>query len=147
MTKCKWYIFFLSDSTTRPSDLPLYVIVESGNSHSVSLKSCFKCPAPSGAVWGEMKIAQTSPIDSHVKSIFFHKTELSMHSLWLPGWLAPSCRVISNGRKSLYERHTASTEAYSVKMAALFSAITRFALLQKLIFSLCTKEDKIKTTQ
>ena len=55
--------------------------------------------------------------DTHVNSIFFHKTELSMHSLWLPGGLAPPYRVISNGRKSLYERHTASTEAYSVKMA------------------------------
>src|SRR4029434_2565053 len=44
-----------------------------------------------------------------------------MHSLWLPGGLAPPCRVISSGRKSLYNRHTASTEAYSVKMAALFS--------------------------
>src|SRR4029434_5298172 len=58
---------------------------------------------------------QTSPIDSH----FVHKTEFSMHSLWLPGGLVPPCRVISNGRKSLYKRHTASTEAYSVKMAAL----------------------------
>ena len=40
-----------------------------------------------------------------------------MHSLWLPGGLAPPCRVISSGRKSLYERHTASTEVYSVMMA------------------------------
>src|SRR4029434_1031581 len=32
-------IVFLLDSTTRPSDLPLYVIVKSGNSRSVSLKS------------------------------------------------------------------------------------------------------------
>ena len=39
-----------------------------------------------------------------------------MHSLWLPGGLAPPGLVISSGRKSLYERHTASTEAYSVKM-------------------------------
>src|SRR4029434_3921796 len=68
-----------------------------------------------GAKW---KLPQTSLIDSHVKSIFFsHKTGLSMHSLWLPGGLAPPCRVISHGQKSLYERHTASTEAYSVKMA------------------------------
>src|SRR4029434_7533552 len=52
--------------------------------------------------------------ESHVKSIFFHKTELSMHSLWLPGGLAPPCRVISSGRKSIYERHTASTEALSL---------------------------------
>src|SRR4029434_9716210 len=67
-------IFFLSDSTTRPSDLPLYVIVESGNSHSVSLKSCFKWPRP---FWGEMKIA---PDLSHVKSIFFTKqSSLSLH--------------------------------------------------------------------
>ena len=42
--------------------------------------------------------------------------------------LTSPCRVISSGRKSLYERHTASTVAYSVKMAALFSAINRFAL-------------------
>src|SRR4029434_21587 len=39
-------IYFLSDSTTRPSDLPLYVIVKSGNSQSVSLKSCLKWPRP-----------------------------------------------------------------------------------------------------
>ena len=70
-----------------------------------------------------------------------------MHSLWLPGGLAPPCRVISSGRKSLYERHTASTEAYSVKMAALFSAITRFALWQKLLFSRRTNEDKLTTKQ
>ena len=97
-----------------------------------------------GAKW---KSPQTSPIDSHVKSIFFHKTELSMYSLWLPGGLAPPCRVISSGRKSLYERHTASTEAYSVKMAALSSAITQFALWQKLLFSQRTNEDKLTTKQ
>ena len=78
---------------------------------------------------------------------FFHKTELSMHSLWLPGGHAPPCRVISSGRKSLYERHTASTEAYSVKMAALSSARTRFALWQKLLFSRRTNEDKLTTKQ
>src|SRR4029434_11100226 len=78
---------------------------------------------------------------------FFHKTELSMNSLWLPGGLAPPCRVISSGRESLYERHTASTESYSVKMAALFSAITRFALRKKLLFSRRTNEDKLTTKQ
>src|SRR4029434_7209986 len=46
MTKCKCYIFFLSDSTTRPSDLPLYVIVQSGNSQAVRQKSCFKRAPP-----------------------------------------------------------------------------------------------------
>ena len=70
-----------------------------------------------------------------------------MHSLWLPGGLAPPGLVISSGRKSLYERHTASTEAYSVKMAALSSAITRFALWQKLLFSRRTNEDKLTTKQ
>ena len=38
--KCKCYIFFLSDSTTRPSDLPLNVIVQSGNSQAVRQKLC-----------------------------------------------------------------------------------------------------------
>src|SRR4029434_4703816 len=52
--------------------------------------------------------------ESHVKSIFFHKTELSMHSLWLPGGLAPPCRVLRSGRKSIYVRSTASTEAVSL---------------------------------
>ena len=70
-----------------------------------------------------------------------------MHSLWLPGGLAPPGLVISSGRKSLYERHTASTEAYSVKMAALFSAITRFSLWKKLLFSRRTNEDKLTTKQ
>ena len=70
-----------------------------------------------------------------------------MHSLWLPGGLAPPGLVISSGRKSLYERHIASTEAYSVKMAALSSAITRFALWQKLLFSRRTNEDKLTTKQ
>src|SRR4029434_674309 len=40
-----------------------------------------------------------------------------MHSLWLPGGLAPPCRVISSRRRILYKRHSASTEAHSVKMA------------------------------
>src|SRR4029434_346948 len=117
MTKCKYYIFFLSDFTTRPSDLPLNVIVQSGNSQAVRQKSCFKWPRPLWAIWGKM------------------------HSLWLPGGLAPPGLVISSGRQSLYQRHTASTEAYSVKMAALSSAITRFALLQKLLLSRSTNDD------
>src|SRR4029434_7761310 len=50
--------FFLSDSTTRPSDLPLYVIVESGNSRSVSLKSCFKWPRP---FWGDLGRNENRP--------------------------------------------------------------------------------------
>src|SRR4029434_10573065 len=50
--------FFLSDSTTRPSDLPLYVIVESGNSHSVSLKSCVKWPRP---FWGDLGQNENRP--------------------------------------------------------------------------------------
>src|SRR4029434_4019690 len=79
------------------------------------------------AILAEMKIA---PYFCHRlnKTIFFYKTGLSMHSLWLPGGLAPPCHVISSGRKSLYERHTASTGAYSVKLATLSSARERFAL-------------------
>src|SRR4029434_1900188 len=99
---------FLSDSTTRPSDLPLYVIVKSGNSHSASLKSCFKWPR---SFWGDLGRNENRPrplpLTPMLNPFFFHKTELSMHSLWLPGGLAPPCRDISNGRKSLYERHTA----------------------------------------
>src|SRR4029434_892315 len=37
----------------------------------------------------------------------YYRVATVSHSLWLPGGLAPPCRVISNGRKSLYERHTA----------------------------------------
>src|SRR4029434_3350377 len=61
---CKYHvnlnviIFFLSDSTTRPSDLPLYVIVESGNSLSVSLKACFKWPRP---FWGDLGRNENRP--------------------------------------------------------------------------------------
>src|SRR4029434_1613271 len=51
-------ICFLSDSTTRPSDLPLYVIVESGNSCSVSLKSCFKWTRP---FWGDLGRNENRP--------------------------------------------------------------------------------------
>src|SRR4029434_3268082 len=51
-------IFFLSDSTTRLFDLPLYVIVESGNSRSVSLKSCFKWPRP---LWGDLGRNENRP--------------------------------------------------------------------------------------
>src|SRR4029434_6780024 len=84
--------FFLSDSTSRPSDLPLYVIVESGNSRSVSLKSCF--------IWGDLGRNENRPrplpLTPMLNPFFFHKTELSMHSLWLPGGLAPPRRVISN---------------------------------------------------
>src|SRR4029434_6097560 len=94
-------IFFLSDSTTRPSDLPLYVIVESGNSHSVSLKSFFRWPRP---FWGDLGRNENRPRPLPLTLMlnpFFHKTELSMHSLWLPGGLAPPCRVIGNGRISV----------------------------------------------
>src|SRR4029434_7417471 len=49
---------FLSDSTTSPSDLPLYVIVESCNSHSVSLKSCNKWPRP---FWGDLGRNENRP--------------------------------------------------------------------------------------
>ena len=81
-------IFFLSDSTTRPSDLPLYVIVESGNSRSGSLKSVFKWPRP---FWGNLGRNENRPRPLPLTPMlnpFFHKTELSMHSLWLPGGLA-----------------------------------------------------------
>src|SRR4029434_4251211 len=71
-----------------------------------------------------------------------------MHSLWLPGGLAPPCRVISSGRKSLYERHTASTEAYSVKMANVqCNNSIRSLLGKKLLFSRRTNEDKLTTKQ
>ena len=46
MTKCKCYIFFLSDSTTRPSDLPLNVIVQSGNSQAVKAKVVLQMAPP-----------------------------------------------------------------------------------------------------
>src|SRR4029434_11152041 len=86
-------------------------------------------------------------IDSHVKSIFFTK-QSSMHSLWLPGGLAPPCRVISSGRKSLYERHTASVNAYSVKMANVqCNNSIRSLLGKKLLFSRRTNEDKLTTKQ
>ena len=61
-------IFFLSDSTTRPSDLPLNVIVESGNSQAKVVLQM--TPPLFGAKW---KSPQISLIDSHVKSIFFTK--------------------------------------------------------------------------
>src|SRR4029434_9064820 len=105
--------FFLSDSTTRLSD-------RASNG-----------PTPSGAIWGDLGRNENRPRPLPLTPMlnpFFHKTELSINSLWLPGGLAPPGLVISSGRKSLYERQTASTEAYSVKMAALSSARTRFAL-------------------
>src|SRR4029434_9917322 len=65
---------FLSDSTTRPSDLPLYVIVESGNSRSVSLKSCFKWPRP---FWGDLGRNENRPrplpLTPMLKPFFFTK--------------------------------------------------------------------------
>src|SRR4029434_60260 len=70
-----------------------------------------------------------------------------MHSLWLPGGLAPPGLVISSGRKILYERHTASTEAYSVKMAVLFSAILDSLFDRNSLFSRRTNEDKLTTKQ
>src|SRR4029434_10464689 len=121
MTKCKCYIFFLSDSTTRPSDLPLNVIVQSGNSQAVKAKVVLQMAPP---LLGDLGRNENRPRPLPLTPMlnqFFHKTRLSMHSLWLPGGLAPPCRVISSGRKSLYKCHTASTEAYSVKMAALSS--------------------------
>ena len=62
--------FFLSDSTTRPSDLPLNVIAESANSHSGNSQTNVvlqMTPPLFGAKW---KSPQISLIDSHVKSIF-----------------------------------------------------------------------------
>src|SRR4029434_4543641 len=56
--KCKCYIFFLSDSTTRPSDLPLNVIVQSCNSQAVKQKSCFKWPRP---FWGDLGRNEVRP--------------------------------------------------------------------------------------
>src|SRR4029434_613604 len=82
-------------------------------------------PAPPGRFGAKWKSPQTSLIDSHLNP-FFHKTGLSMQGFRQGSPI--HAFVISNGRKSIEERHTASTEAYSVKMAALFSAITRFAL-------------------
>src|SRR4029434_3401291 len=69
-----------------------------------------------------------------------------MHSLWLPGGLATPCRVISNGRKSLYEHHTAR-QKHILSRWLLFSAITRFALSQKLLLSRRTNEDTLTTKQ
>src|SRR4029434_611000 len=69
-----------------------------------------------------------------------------MHSQWLPGGLAPPCGVIGNGRKSLYEHHTASTEAYSVKVAPV-QCNNSFALSQTLLFSWRANEDKLTTKQ
>src|SRR4029434_5747510 len=121
-------IFFLSDSTTRPSDLPLYVIVELGNSHSVSLKSCFKWPRP---FWGDLGQNENRPrplpLTPMLHPFFSQNRALNAVSM-ASGRARPPGLVISSGRKSLCERHTASTEAYSVKMAALSSARTRFAL-------------------
>src|SRR4029434_5564672 len=109
--------FFLSDSTTRLSD-------RASNG-----------PAPSGAIWEDLGRNENRPRPLPLTPMlnpFFSQnralntfsiidiyTFICLCSLWLPGGLAPPCRVISNGRKSLYERHTASTEAYSVKMAAV----------------------------
>src|SRR4029434_7316988 len=92
-------------------------------------KLCFKWPRPFWAIWGEVKIA---PAVSHSLTLLceihcFHKTELSMHFLWLPGGLAPPCRVISNGRKIVRERHTAR-QRHILSRWLLFSATTQFAL-------------------
>src|SRR4029434_5543456 len=102
----------------------------SSNQATVRQKSCFKWPHPFlgqfGAKW---KSPQTPLIDSHVKSIYFFTKQVSQCILYgFREGLPLHAFVISSGRKSLYERHTASTEAYSVKMAALSSARTRFAL-------------------
>src|SRR4029434_658393 len=102
MTKCKCYIFFLSDCTTRPSDLPLNVIVRSGNSQAVKAKVVLQMAPPLlGDLGQKENRPRPLPLTPMLNPFFFHKTELSMHSLWLPGGLAPPCRVISNGRKSL----------------------------------------------
>src|SRR4029434_10018585 len=44
--KCKCYILFLSDSTTRPSDLPWNVIVQSSNSQAVKAKVVLQMAPP-----------------------------------------------------------------------------------------------------
>src|SRR4029434_7658412 len=69
-----------------------------------------------------------------------------MHYLWLLGGLAPPCRVISNGRKSLYERHTTSVKAYSVKMANV-QCNNSIRSLKETLFSRRTNKDKLTTKQ
>ena len=101
MTKCKCNKKNVSDSTTRPSDLPLYVIVQSGNSQAVKAKVVLQMAPPLlGDLGRNENCPRPLPLTPMLNK-FFHKTELSMHSLWLPGGLAPPGLVISNRRKSV----------------------------------------------
>jgi len=71
-----------------------------------------------------------------------------MHSLWLPGGLAPPGRVISNRRKSVSVRHTASTEAYSVEMAgAQANSSDSILSLKETPFGRRNNEDTLATIE
>src|SRR4029434_5591784 len=54
----KCYIFFLSDCTTRPSDLPLNVIVRSGNSQAVKAKVVLQMAPP---LLGDLRQKENRP--------------------------------------------------------------------------------------
>ena len=69
-----------------------------------------------------------------------------MHSLWLPGGLAPPGLVISNRRKSVSVRHTATTKAYSVEMASA-QCNNSILSLKETPFDRRNNEDKLATIQ
>src|SRR4029434_11281241 len=143
--KCN--IFFLSDSTTRPSDLSLYVIVESGNSCSVSLKSCFKLPHP---FWGDLGRNENRPRPLPLTPMLnpFFSQNRALNAFSMASGRARPGLVISSGRKSLYERHTALTEAYSVKMAsAQCNSSNSILSLKETPFGRRNNEDKLATLQ
>ena len=72
---------FLLDSTTRPSDLPLNVIVESANSHSGNSQANVVLEMTPPPFWAKWKSPQISLIDSLVKSIFNIQCNNSIRSL------------------------------------------------------------------
>ena len=73
---------------------------------------------PSGQFRAKLKSPQTSLIDSHVKSIFFTKQGSQCILYGFREGSPLHAFIISNERKSIQGRHTASTKAYSVEMAS-----------------------------
>src|SRR4029434_2716646 len=120
-------IFFLSDSTTRPSDLPLYVIVESGNSRSVSLKSCFKWPRP---FWGDLGRNGNCPRPLSLTLMlnpFFFLTKQGSRCI-LYGFREGSPTHAFVIRNRTYKNRIRLRSRHILSRWLTFSATTRFAL-------------------
>src|SRR4029434_7771077 len=99
-----------------------------------------------GRFGAKCKSPQTSPIDSHVKSIFFTK-QSSQCILYGFREGSPLHAVSYIMDVKAYKYVIQLRQRHILSRWLLFSATTRFALRQKLLFNQRTNEDKLTTKQ